>query len=140
MFLNAKKGDPIIGQVSQGTIIGVPFKGPKGGLYAAVDWGGRINPKVNLRGPVWASLQARQEEERGIIRQPIELKTQASILPHVEKGKYNLTFTCMSQEELRELHRCLYGGDFPSDMTERLQEKLVEALSVRGLRGLVPAL
>ena len=55
----------------------------------------------------------------------------------VSKGEgdsYALTFSNLTEEEIHEIHSCLYGGDMPTDMSEDLQTKLSEAANKAGIR------
>jgi hypothetical protein len=67
MFIHARKGDTLIGQLdtSTGKVLRT-YTGSRGGKYAEVQWDddGRINPKVNLSGSVWRSKEARYREQK----------------------------------------------------------------------------
>ena len=62
MFLSARKGDKVYGQITTG-VVQSTSRGPKGGRYASVLWdNGKLNPKVNLKGNVWPSEKARTRD------------------------------------------------------------------------------
>jgi hypothetical protein len=132
MFENAKAGDRIFGQVCAGHVVS-SHQGPKGGLYAAVQWdNGRYNPKVNLRGSVWSTKDGEHQEfvradaARLALQEPIEVKV--SLGHHFDdllsQGKYVVTITNLTAKQLRELHNVLGGGENYSELTEAMQEQL----------------